>query len=100
MRGQLVPAPRVEISFTRLNSSVAATGLGGTVALLPQLTPAHRPHYFSRPCGTQKPADTLPGVETPGYFREVPPGLECAAKTLNFRTALGLNPNFKLAVGP
>src|SRR5438445_4642822 len=31
---------------------------------------------------------TLPGVETPGYFREVPPGLQGAAETRNFRKAL------------
>src|SRR5258706_1286446 len=30
---------------------------------------------------------TFPGVETPGYFREVPPGLPSAAKALNFRKA-------------
>src|SRR5712664_3343076 len=37
-----------------------------------------------------KPPDTFPGVETPGYFREVPPGLQFAAKTLNFRKAIRL----------
>src|SRR5438445_3813802 len=37
-----------------------------------------------------KPPDIFPGVETPGYSREVPPGLQCAAKTLNFRKPLAL----------
>jgi hypothetical protein len=37
-----------------------------------------------------EPPPSLPGVETPGYFREVPPGLRCATETLNFRMALGL----------
>src|SRR5712664_3952854 len=35
-----------------------------------------------------EPFAPLPGVETPGYFREVPPGLRCATESLNFRMAL------------
>src|SRR5579859_3065684 len=32
-----------------------------------------------------KPPGTLPGVETPGYFRKVPPGLRGVAEAVNFR---------------
>jgi len=32
---------------------------------------------------------SLPGVETPGYFREVPSGLRCAAESLDSRKAQG-----------
>src|SRR5437660_12025729 len=39
-----------------------------------------------------KPPAHLPGVETPGYFREVPPGLPCATESLNLRMALRLSP--------
>ena len=61
----------------------------------PRRSPEGTAEIMSRMSGIRpslrdsKPPDTFPGVSTPGYFREVPPGLPCAAKTLNFRKALG-----------
>src|SRR5260370_38303071 len=45
------------------------------------------------------PSASLPGVETPGYFREVPPGLRRATETQNFRKTLRLNADFELRLG-
>ena len=39
-----------------------------------------------------EPPPSLPGVETPGYFREVPPGLRDTAEAPEFPKGLTLKP--------
>src|SRR5579859_181079 len=67
-RGRLVPATRVKIFFTRLKSHVAATGLGGTVALRQRRNPDRRPNYFSRPCGTRNLQTPYPALKRRAIF--------------------------------
>jgi hypothetical protein len=55
-----------------------------------ELNPAHLPPFIQPSLRDSNISDALPGVETPGYFREVPPGLQCPAKTMKFRKVLRL----------
>ena len=68
---------------TSENSPAFQRWVGRQKIASPEGTAEVRPHAhsFSRPFGTCVPCTVFPGVKTPGYSQEVPPGQR---KTLGF----------------
>src|SRR6266536_1729368 len=53
---------------------------------------------FSRPCGTRVPRGMFPGVKTPGYSQDVPPGQRNAADAFSNKQTTLVMPKVRVTV--